>query len=114
MFGTKCGHTREDGLPLISHAGICEECGARVRQEDAVRLRRAYDEKKARALAAPRASGACACPPLKIRMGGARVATRVPKQSPLHQLGCPDWYVIQSMGDPLAEDGGTLSSRERS
>lgn len=103
MFGTKCSHTREDGLPLISYLGLCEECGSRVRQEAAERLRQAFDEKKARVLAAPRRMGACDCPPLKVRVDGRRVAVRVPKQSPLHQLGCPDWYKIRSMGNTSLE-----------
>ena len=99
MFGAKCSHTREDGLPYISYEGVCEECGARVRQERAERLRAVYDAKKAQAIAAPRPGGVCGCPPLRIKLGGTRVAVRVPKQSPLHQLGCPDWYNIRSMAD---------------
>ena len=51
MFGTKCAHTREDGMPLISYMGLCEECGTRVRQEDVIRLRRAFEAKKAQELA---------------------------------------------------------------
>ena len=41
---------------------------------------------------------------------GTRVAVRVPKQSPLHQLGCPDWYEIRSMADAsLASDDAAPS-----
>ncbi len=104
MFRKKCKHAREDGLPLVSRTGLCEECGARVRRDVVALLHSVYDARKARALASPPPSGACKCPPLKVRVGSTRVAIPVPKQSPLHQLGCPDWYVSRTMGGSIEED----------
>jgi hypothetical protein len=110
MFWRKCSHTREDGLPYLRGDGICEECSARIRPEEAQRLHYAYAEKKQRALAAPRPTSACACP-LLVRIDGKSFSIPAPKRSPLHHVGCAEWYDARAMHD-AAPDSEELAEME--